>query len=76
LEIDASGFTLGAVIAQEFDNGIYPIVFHSHTLLDAERNYDTHDKELVAIIFEFKYSHPFFMEARHAVEVQTDHKNL
>jgi RNase H-like domain found in reverse transcriptase len=76
LETDASSFTLGAVIAQEFDDGIHPIAFHSRTLLDAEKNYDTHDKELAAIIFGFKCGRPFFLGAKHAVEVRTDHKNL
>jgi RNase H-like domain found in reverse transcriptase len=43
LKTDASGFALGAIIAQEFNDGIYHITFHSHTLLDVEWNYDTHD---------------------------------
>jgi RNase H-like domain found in reverse transcriptase/Integrase zinc binding domain len=76
LETDASSFALGAVIAQEFNDGIHPIAFHSRTLLDAERNYDTHDKELAAIIFGFKCGRPFFLGAKHAVEVRMDHKNL
>jgi RNase H-like domain found in reverse transcriptase/Reverse transcriptase (RNA-dependent DNA polymerase) len=76
LETDASSFALGAVIAQDFSDGVHPIAFHSRTLLDAERNYDTHDKELATIIFGFKCGRPFFLGAKHAVEVRTDHKNL
>jgi RNase H-like domain found in reverse transcriptase len=54
LETDTLGYALGAVISQEFDDGIYPIAFHSQSLLPAEKNYDTHNKELTAILFGFK----------------------
>jgi reverse transcriptase-like protein len=36
MDMDASDFTLGAVINQEFDNEKHPIAFHSHTLLPAK----------------------------------------
>ena len=54
LETDASGYALGAVIAQHFEDDIHPIGFYSHSLLPTERNYDAHDKELAAILFGFK----------------------
>jgi len=76
METDASGYALGVVIAQEFDDGIHPIAFHSRSLLPAEKNYDTHDKELAAVIFGFKCGRPLFLGATHAVRVHTDHKNL
>ena len=76
METDASGYALGVVIAQEFDDGIHPIAFHSRSLLPAEKNYDAHDKELTAVIFGFKCSRPLFLGATHAVRVRTDHKNL
>jgi len=76
METDASGYALGMVIAQEFEDGIHPIAFHSRSLLPAERNYDAHDKELAAVIFGFKSGRPLFLGATHAVRVRTDHKNL
>jgi len=76
METDASGYALGVVIAQEFEDGIHPIAFHSRSLLPAERNYDAHDKELAAVIFGFKCGRPLFLGATHAVRVRTDHKNL
>jgi len=76
MEMDASGYALGVVIAQEFEDGIHPIAFHSRSLLPAERNYDAHDKELAAVIFGFKCGHPLFLGAMHAICVRTDHKNL
>jgi hypothetical protein len=44
METDASGYALGIVIAQEYEDGIHPIAFHLRSLLDAEKNYDAHDK--------------------------------
>ena len=76
LETDASGYALGAVLMQEFDDGIHPVAFNSRSLLPAERNYDAHDKELAGVIFGFKCGRPFLLGAKHAVRVRTDHKNL
>jgi RNase H-like domain found in reverse transcriptase/Reverse transcriptase (RNA-dependent DNA polymerase)/Integrase zinc binding domain/Chromo (CHRromatin Organisation MOdifier) domain/gag-polyprotein putative aspartyl protease len=76
LETDASGFALGAIISQVFDDGIHPVAFHSRSLLDAERNYDAHDKELAGVIFGFKKGRAYFLGAEHPIRVKTDHKNL
>jgi len=76
METDASGYALGAVIAQEFEDGVHPIAFHSRSLLPAEKNYDAHDKELAAVIFGFKCGRPLFLGATHTIRVCTDHKNL
>jgi RNase H-like domain found in reverse transcriptase/Integrase zinc binding domain len=70
------GYALGAVIAQEFNDRIYPIAFHSRSLLPAKKNYDTHNKELATIIFGFKCGCPLFLGATHPIEVCTNHKNL
>jgi hypothetical protein len=43
LETDASGFILGSVLMQEYEDRIHPIAFNSKSLLPAEQNYDTHD---------------------------------
>jgi len=76
METDASGYALGVVIAQEFEDGIHPIAFHSRSLLPAEKNYDAHDKGLAGVIFGFKCGRPLFLGATHAICVCTDHKNL
>ena len=76
METDASGYALGVVIAQEFEDGIHPIAFHSRSLLPAEKNYNAHDKELAAVIFGFKCGHPLFLGATHTIHIHTDHKNL
>jgi hypothetical protein len=76
LETDASGYVLGAVISQEFKDGIHPIAFHSRSLQPAEKNYNAHNKELAAMVFGFKCRHPLFLGAQHTIEVKSNHKNL
>jgi hypothetical protein len=76
LEKDASKFALGAVIMQKYEDGLHPIAFHSRSLLPAEKNYDTHDKELDGVVFGFKCARPFFLGATHPIRVKTDHSNL
>jgi len=76
LEINASGYVLGAVLMQEFKDGLHPVAFHSCSLLPAEKNYNAHDKEFTSVVFGFKCSRPFLLGAKHVVKVRTDHKNL
>ncbi len=76
LETDASRYALGAVIMQEFDDGVHPISFNSRSLLPAEKNYDAHDKELAGMIFGFKCIWQYFLGVQHPICVCTDHKNL
>jgi hypothetical protein len=42
----------------------------------AERNYDTHDSELLAIIEVFKAWHYYLEGSRYKIKIYTDHKNL
>jgi reverse transcriptase-like protein len=76
MDTDASDFTLGVVINQEFNNEKHPIAFHSCTLLPAKRNYDIHDKEMAAIVYGFKCGCPYFLGTNHPIHIRTDHKNL
>ena len=61
LETDALGYALGVVISQQFKDGIHPIAFYSRSLLDAEWNYDAHNKELASVIFGFKKGQSYFL---------------
>jgi len=55
VETDASDYALAAIlfIVNE-DNEVYPVAFHSCTFTTVELNYDTHDKELLAIFEAFR----------------------
>ena len=54
VETDAGDFALGCVLSQFKDKRLHPVAFHSRKLSDAERNYEIHDKELLAILEAFK----------------------
>ena len=55
METDASDYALAAILSiVNEDNEVHPVAFHSHTFTAAELNYNTHDKELLAIFKAFK----------------------
>src|SRR5258706_3965728 len=76
IETDASDFALGAILSQKYDKALHPVAFHSRKLSPAEINYDTHDKELLAIVDCFKRWRRHLEGANHQVQVITDHNNL
>ena len=55
VETDASDYALAAILSiVNKDNEVHPVAFHSRTFTAAELNYNTHDKELLAIFEAFK----------------------
>jgi hypothetical protein len=58
------------------DSNIHPVAFFSHMLTSSELNYDTHDKELLAIFKAFKTWHHYLKSPHHMIDIVTDHKNL
>ena len=48
---DASDFAIGAVLSQREDGKPYVIYYASKTLNEAQRNYTTTEKELLAVVF-------------------------
>ncbi|QRW21868.1 Retrotransposable element Tf2 protein [Rhizoctonia solani] len=77
LETDASSAALGSILSQQQEDGqLHPLGFLSESFKGAEKNYDTHDKELLAIICSFKYWRIFLEGTLHPVTVFTDHCNL
>lgn len=76
LETDASDFAVAGILSQEYEDGIHPVGFMLRKLQQAELNYDTHDKELLAIIESLKAWRHFCMETEKPVTIMTDHNNL
>jgi hypothetical protein len=51
LEVDSSDYATDAVLSQQGDNGKWhPVAFYSKSLSLVQRNYEIHDKEMLAII--------------------------
>jgi RNase H-like domain found in reverse transcriptase/Reverse transcriptase (RNA-dependent DNA polymerase) len=52
IEADSSDFVMGAVLSQQSDNDLkwHPIAFYLKSLNAVERNYDIHDKEMLAVM--------------------------
>ncbi|KAF8684327.1 hypothetical protein RHS04_01435 [Rhizoctonia solani] len=77
LETDASSAALGSILSQRQEDGrLHPLGFLSESFKGAEQNYNTHDKELLAIIRSFEYWRIFLEGTLHPVTVFTDHRNL
>ncbi|GJP75868.1 hypothetical protein CLOP_g6269 [Closterium sp. NIES-67] len=71
---DASDLAMGAVLLQDFGEGLQPIAYESQKLNPAEQNYPVHNKELVAIVRAFKVWRCYLTGTD--VTVRTDHKSL
>ncbi|CAI7796913.1 unnamed protein product, partial [Closterium sp. NIES-53] len=54
LVTDASDIDVGAVLLQDFGNGLQPIAYESRKLHPLERKYPIHDREMLAIVHAFK----------------------
>ncbi|SOV02264.1 uncharacterized protein UDID_19157 [Ustilago sp. UG-2017a] len=50
LETDASDFAIAGVLKQEHEERWHPVAFYSRKMSSAERNYEIHDKELLAVV--------------------------
>ncbi|SJK99885.1 uncharacterized protein ARMOST_03196 [Armillaria ostoyae] len=60
METNASDYAIAAILFIYLEDGkIHPIAFLSQSLHNAELNYNTHDKELLAIFEAFKYWHHY-----------------
>ena len=77
LEVDASGFTTGAIWLQKKSDGQrHPVGYYSATLNEAEWNYDICNLELLAIVKALKHWRPLLAGSPHKIQVFSDHMNL
>ena len=71
---DASDVALGGVLMQDLGNGFQPIAFESRSLKAAEANYNTTDKETLAIVECTKKWKHYILGAHY--RIQSDHSAL
>jgi hypothetical protein len=64
-------------LTQPGDDGkLRLITFYLRKLIQAELNYDIHDKELLAIVVAFKVWRVYLEGAKHTIIMKMDYKNL
>jgi hypothetical protein len=74
---DASNFATGASLEQNDDAGERrPVAFFSHSLNPAERNYETYERELLAIVLALRTWWHYLQGSAFTVECYTDHRPL
>ena len=74
VQTDASGWAVGAVLAQEHKGEEKVIAYASSTLSKTERNRSAYDKEFYAVVWAIRHFRPYLGGSRY--EVMTDHNHL
>ncbi|KAM0735324.1 Transposon Ty3-I Gag-Pol polyprotein [Formica fusca] len=74
LTTDASDYAIGAILCQGEVGQDRPIAYASRILSRAEHNYNTTEKELLAIVWAVKYYRPYLYGTK--FKIITDHKPL
>ena len=77
VETDASDYAVASILSITCADGeLHLVTFYSRTLTALELNYDTHDKELLAIFEAFQTWHHYLEGSATLVDIVTDHINL
>ncbi|XP_040361824.1 uncharacterized protein LOC121049224 [Rosa chinensis] len=71
---DASDYAIGAVLGQRKDKKPYAIYYASRTLNDAQLNYSTTEKELLAVVFALEKFRSYLLGTK--VIIYSDHAAL
>ena len=77
MEVDASDYAIGEVLSMKYGDGKQrPVAFLSKSLNETKRNYEIHNKEMLAIIKGLENWRHLLKGARSKFEIWTDYKNL
>ena len=77
MEVDALDYATGGVLLMECEDGLWrSVTFLSKSLNETERNYEIHDKEILAIIRGLEAQRHLLERAQYKFKIWTDHKNL
>ena len=74
LSTDASDTGVGAILAQEYDDGKFPVAYISRKLLPREQRYSVVEKECLALVWAVKSLETYLLGREFTVE--TDHAPL
>ena len=77
VEVDTSDYATEGVLSMEVENRRWkPVAFLSKSLNKTKRNYEIHDKEMLAIIRGLEAWRHLLKRVQFRFEIWTDHKNL
>jgi RNase H-like domain found in reverse transcriptase len=77
LEVDASQYASGAILHQpDEQERLRPVAYYSWTFNGAERNYNIHDRELLAIMRGLEHWRHLILSSPHKLTVISNHANL
>jgi len=77
MEIDASDYATGGVLSMKCEDKLWrPVIFLSKSLNEMERNYEIHNKEMLAIIRGLEAWRHLLEGTYSKFEIWTDYKNL
>ena len=77
VEVDVSDFAIGEVLSVKYKDEKYRLVAYiSKSLNEAERNYEIHNKDMLAIIRCLEVWRHFSQGAKGQFKIWTDHQNL
>jgi len=77
MEVDTSDYVTGGVLSIECEDRLWrPVAFLSKSLNKTKRNYEIHDKEMLAIIRRLESWRYLLEGICFKFEIWTDHKNL
>lgn len=71
---DANHYAIGVVLGQRKNKVLHVIHCINKTLIDAHLNYDTTEKELLAVVFAFDKFRPYLIDLK--VILYTNHSVL
>ena len=77
IQVDSSLFATGGILTQIDTNGdCHPCTYLSKSLTKQQRNYNTGDRELLAIVHVLKEWRHYIQGSEHTTTILSDHNNL
>ena len=77
VEADTLNYAMGGVLSMKCSDELWrPVTFISKSLSDIERNYEIHDKKMLAVVRCLEVWRYFLEGTMIRFEIWTDHKNL